>query len=360
MWSRSAAHGAKKQPGAVAAGNPSTFEPMPSWQQGVGQNAGHSTRSVSDIAFDADPNSGALIIVDGVQQQYGGTSFASPLFAATWARVIAAQGTAVGFAAPLIYQLPSSAFHDVTSGNNGGETAAVGWDYTTDFGSMIVANVVNDIDSGGGGGGGGGGNAVPTASNGAVTTSENTAVSGTLSASDSDGDTLTFSIVSQPSHGSVTLTNTATGAFTYTPNSNYYGSDSFTFEATDSVGQASNTATESVTVNQISNAVPTASNGAVTTSENTAVSGTLSASDSDGDTLTFSIVSQPGHGSVTLTNTATGAFTYTPNSNYYGSDSFTFEATDSVGQASNTGYRVGYSEPGRDRTVPKRLHHLHR
>ncbi len=223
-------------------GSPSTFEPMPSWQQGVGQNAGHTTRGVPDIAFDADPNSGALIIVDGVQQQYGGTSLASPLFVATWARVIAAQGTSVGFAAPLIYQLPSSAFHDVTSGNNGGETAAVGWDYTTGFGSMIVANVVNDIGSGGGGG-----NAVPTASNGAVTTSENTAVSGTLSASDSDGDTLTFSIVSQPSHGSVTLTNTATGAFTYT----HYGSDSFTFEATDSVGQASNTATESVTVNQV-------------------------------------------------------------------------------------------------------------
>ena len=98
--------------------------------------------------------------------------------------------------------------------------------------------------------GGGGGNAVPTASNGSVTTGENTTASGTLSASDSDGDTLTFSIVGQPGHGSLTLTNTATGAFTYTPSSNYYGSDSFTFKATDSAGQASNTATESVTVSQ--------------------------------------------------------------------------------------------------------------
>ncbi len=185
---------------------------------------------------------------------------------------------------------------------------------------------------------GGGGNAVPTANNGSVTTNENTAVSGTLSASDSDGDTLTFSIVSQPSHGTVSITNTSTGAFTYTPNSNYYGSDSFTFKATDSAGQASNTATESVTVNQSGggNAVPTASNGSVSTNENTAVSGTLSATDSDGDTLTFSIVGQPSHGSVSITNSSTGAFTYTPNSNYYGSDSFTFKATDSAGQASNT------------------------
>jgi len=184
----------------------------------------------------------------------------------------------------------------------------------------------------------GGSNSVPTASNGSVTTNENTAVSGTLSASDSDGDTLTFSIVSQPSHGTVSITNTSTGAFTYTPNSNYYGSDSFTFEATDSAGQASNTATESVTVIQAGggNAVPTASNGSVSTNENTAASGTLSASDSDGDTLTFSIVGQPSHGSVSITNSSTGTFTYTPNSNYYGSDSFTFEATDSAGQASNT------------------------
>jgi len=181
----------------------------------------------------------------------------------------------------------------------------------------------------------GSGNSAPTASNGSVSTTTGTAVSGTLSASDSDGDSLTFSIVSQPSHGSVSITNTSTGAFTYTPNSGYTGSDSFTFKATDSAGNASNTATESVTISS-SNTAPTASNGSVSTDENTAVSGTLSASDSDGDSLTFSIVSQPSNGSVSITNSSTGAFTYTPNSNYYGSDSFTFKATDSAGNASNT------------------------
>ncbi|MGH8126894.1 MAG: Ig-like domain-containing protein [Gammaproteobacteria bacterium] len=313
-------------------GSPSTFEAMPSWQQGVGQNAGHSTRGVPDVAFDADPNSGSKIIVDGQQQQYGGTSLASPLFVGTWARVIAAQGTSVGFAAPLIYQLPSSDFHDITSGSNGGESAATGWDYTTGFGSMIISDVVNDI-----GGGSGGGSNPPTASNGSVSTNENTAVNGTLSASDPNGDALTFSIENEPSHGSVSITNASTGAFTYTPNNNYSGSDSFTFEATDSAGLTSNTATESVTVNSSGggNNPPTASNGSITTNENTAKSGTLSASDPDGDALTFSIVSQPSHGSVSITNASSGAFTYTPNSNYYGSDSFTFKAND--GQAdSNT------------------------
>lgn len=94
----------------------------------------------------------------------------------------------------------------------------------------------------------GGGNTAPTASSGSVTTSAGTAISGTLSATDTDGDTMTFSIASNPSNGSVSLTNAATGAFTYTPNSGFSGSDSFTFEATDSAGNASNIATESITV----------------------------------------------------------------------------------------------------------------
>lgn len=181
-----------------------------------------------------------------------------------------------------------------------------------------------------------GSNTTPVANNGSVTTNENTAVSGTLSASDSDGDTLTFAIVTGPSHGTVSITNAATGAFTYTPASNYTGSDSFTFHATDSAGNVSNTATESVTINAVTNATPVANNGSVTTNENQAVSGTLSASDSDGDALTFAIVTNPSHGTVTITNSSTGAFTYTPASNYVGSDSFTFHATDSVGNVSNT------------------------
>jgi xanthomonalisin len=119
-------------------GSPSTFEPIPSWQVGVGQNAGHTTRGVPDIAFDADPNSGAKIIVNGSLAQYGGTSLASPLFVGFWARMIAAKGTGIGFAAPKLYQLPATAFHDVVSGSNGAETAAPGWDYTTGFGSIIM------------------------------------------------------------------------------------------------------------------------------------------------------------------------------------------------------------------------------
>ncbi len=305
-------------------GSPSTFEPMPSWQQGVGQNAGHTTRGVPDIAFDADPNSGSLIIVDGAQQQVGGTSLASPLFVGTWARVIATQSTKVGFAAPLIYLLPSSAFHDVTSGNNKGETAAAGWDYTTGFGSMIIANVVNAIS------------ATPFAANSAISTSQNTAVNGTLSASDPKGNPLTFSIVSQPNQGSTTLTNAATGAFTYMPNSNYSGSDSFTFTVKDTVsGLISNTAMVAI------NTPPVAGSLMFTTHVGQVLKGTLHAvAIPSSDALSYAGTSQPTHGTVTVDAT-TGAFTYTPKKSYSGSDSFTFTATDAVSGLSSSTATVG-------------------
>jgi subtilase family serine protease len=302
-------------------GSPSTFESMPTWQQNVGQNAGHSTRGVPDVAFDASPFSGALVIVDGAQQQIGGTSLASPLFVGTWARMLAAKGATLGFAAPLIYQAASANyagdFHDITSGNNSGETAAVGWDYTTGFGSIIANQFVNNL---------GGVVNPPVASNGSVSTTTNTPVNGTLTASGSG--TLTYAVVTNPAHGSVSITNASTGAFTYTPASGYNGSDSFTFDASNS-GGTSNVATESETVNTVVVNPPVASNGSVTTTAGTAVNGTLSASGTG--PLTFVIVANPAHGSVSITNAATGAFTYTPASGFSGSDSFTFDAQNSGG-----------------------------
>ena len=136
-------------------GSPSTFEAQPSWQNGVGQNAGSQYRGLPDVAFDASPVSGANVIVDGASQQIGGTSLASPLFVGVWARTLATKPS-LGFAAPLIYADAASHyatdFHDVTSGNNSGETAAVGWDYTTGFGSINIANFVANVAGGGGGG----------------------------------------------------------------------------------------------------------------------------------------------------------------------------------------------------------------
>lgn len=89
----------------------------------------------------------------------------------------------------------------------------------------------------------------PVAQNGTLTLDWNSSAKGTLNASDPDGNPLTFSIVSQPQHGEVTLNNAAIGGYTYTPHDGYFGSDSFTFKASDGILD-SNTAKVSITVKQ--------------------------------------------------------------------------------------------------------------
>jgi YVTN family beta-propeller protein len=161
-------------------------------------------------------------------------------------------------------------------------------------------------------------NAPPVANNQSVTTNMNTAKAITLTALDAEGDPLIYSIVAGPSHG--TLSGTPSN-LTYTPASGYSGADSFTFKVND--GNAdSNTATVSIKVN----APPVANDQSVTTNKDVAKAITLTATDPDGDSLTYSIVAGPSHG--TLGTLAGATVTYTPPSGYTGSDSFTFKAND--------------------------------
>lgn len=87
----------------------------------------------------------------------------------------------------------------------------------------------------------------PTATNGSATTTAGTAVSGTLTGG---GSGLTFTVTQAPGSGTAVITDATTGAFTYTPNAGFTGSDSFAFSVTSNTGTA--TATESVTVNAAS------------------------------------------------------------------------------------------------------------
>jgi kumamolisin len=218
----------------------------PSWQvgNGVPQNG---YRNTSDIAMDADPNTGYSVYEGGSWSVYGGTSFVAPQMAGLIAVKDSETGSRLGQANVLIYNDANTSnystdFNDITSGSNGAFSAGPGWNHPTGWGSPIATNLIAHL----------GGTtttvAVPTAQNGSVTTTEGQSVSGTLSASASGNPALTFQIVTQPSNGTVTLTNASTGAFTYTPNSGFTGTDSFTFDASDS-GGTSNTATETVTVN---------------------------------------------------------------------------------------------------------------
>ncbi len=164
-------------------------------------------------------------------------------------------------------------------------------------------------------------NTAPTAENQNVSVVEDTPKLITLTGSDPDlGDTLTFSIVASPAHGS--LSGTGAGQ-TYTPNSNYNGPDSFTFQIFDGTDY-SNVATISITVTPVNDA-PTANPQSVNVVEDTPTIITLTGSDPDGNALTFSIVTPPVNG--TLSGTGADR-TYTPNPNYTGPDSFTFKVND--------------------------------
>src|SRR5881394_3672870 len=145
-----------------------------------------------------------------------------------------------------------------------------------------------------------------------------------------DGDALNAVLVSQPTHGNLTLN--SNGSFSYIPAANYNGADSFTYKASD--GQAdSGIATVSITITGANDA-PVALNDSYTTPEDTQLTvvaaGILANdSDADGDTLSAILVSQPTHGVLTLSTN--GGFSYVPATNYNGSDSFTYRAND--GQA---------------------------
>src|SRR5207245_792651 len=121
------------------------------------------------------------------------------------------------------------------------------------------------------------------------------------------------------------------GSFTYTPVSNYFGADSFTYRASDGVVN-SGIATVSLTITNV-NRVPAATNDSYGLNKNSSLTvsapGVLSNdTDLDGDSLTAVLVATAAHASLTLT--AIGSFTYTPVSNYFGADSFTYRASDGV------------------------------
>ena len=189
------------------------------------------------------------------------------------------------------------------------------------------------------GGGTGPVNQPPVASNGTLTIDEGTAATGTLVANDPDGGSLTFGLVDvSNAHGTVTITDSATGAYSYTPDPDYSGPASFTFKASDGLAD-SNVATISITVNPVNDA-PTATSGSGSTAEDTALTGTLAATDPDGDDLTFSVVDGPTHGALTAFDPDTGAFTYTPAADYSGADSFTFKVNDGTVDSNTAAFGI--------------------
>ncbi|HEV8168083.1 MAG TPA: DNA/RNA non-specific endonuclease, partial [Pyrinomonadaceae bacterium] len=170
----------------------------------------------------------------------------------------------------------------------------------------------------------------PGTENQSATTEEDVPVEIILNAlSRFPNPTLTFTIMSQPAHG---VLSGSGPNFTYTPAPNFHGSDSFTFKVNDGGAQDSNTSTVDITVTEV-NDTPSANSQSVTTNSNTPVAITLTGNDLETafENLLFEVTVSPAHGSLS----GSGAnFTYTPNANYSGPDSFQFTVRDTGDGAS--------------------------
>ncbi|HEY7512239.1 MAG TPA: Ig-like domain-containing protein, partial [Vicinamibacteria bacterium] len=163
-------------------------------------------------------------------------------------------------------------------------------------------------------------NDAPVAASQALSTAEDTPLPVVLTATDVEGDGLSFAVMAGPQHGTLSGTGPS---LTYTPAPDYHGPDSFTFQANDGALD-SNVATVAIVVTPVNDA-PVAADQAVETAEDTAVAITLGAADADGDPLTYAVVAGPQHGTLSGTGPS---LTYTPAADYHGPDSFTFKAND--------------------------------
>ncbi|MBU5616083.1 tandem-95 repeat protein, partial [Psychrobacter sp. TAE2020] len=170
-------------------------------------------------------------------------------------------------------------------------------------------------------------NDLPVSTNTAITATEDTVAKGMLAkATDADGDALTYAIATNSANGKVVVGKD--GSYTYTPNADFNGSDSFTYTINDGKGGII-TQTANVTIAAVNDA-PVSENSIIGVAENIIDTGVLAeATDVDGDTLTYALSTEAANGTVTVN--ANGSYTYAPNTDFKGEDSFTYTVNDGQG-----------------------------
>jgi hypothetical protein len=158
-----------------------------------------------------------------------------------------------------------------------------------------------------------------------VTVNEDGEVEIKLEAAGPQGVVLTYGL-SRASRGK--LSEVKGNVVTYKPYRNYYGTDQFRFSAySKSPRLNSNYATVSITVNPLPDE-PFAQDVEAITMQNAPIEIDLVGFDADGDDLKYSVKSQPINGQLKLIDESRSVYLYTPEQNFAGEDSFTFDAND--------------------------------
>jgi large repetitive protein len=242
--------------------------------------------TIDVLSNDTDPDLDTLSI-DSVAQGSNGT--------------VTNNGTDIEYTPNADFNGTDSFTYNVSDSNGGTDTATVN----------VTIDPVNDD---------------PVADDDSADTDEETSVTIDVLNNDTDteSDDLSVESVTQGTHGSVVNNG---HDVTYTPDNGYMGTDSFTYTVSDGNGGA-DTATVNVTIDS-DNDNPVAESYTGTTPEHNAHNGQLEASDPDNDTLSFSIETDPGHGSVVVNSD--GSFEYTPDDDHTGLDTFEFRVDDGNG-----------------------------
>jgi hypothetical protein len=137
------------------------------------------------------------------------------------------------------------------------------------------------------------------------------------------GAPTSLAVTSGPLHGTYAISG---ASITYTPTTNYSGSDSFTYTAANG-GGTSAAATVSITINP---GLPIANNVSATVAYNS-TNNPISLSLTGGAATSVTVSTQAGHGTATASGTS---ISYTPTTGYSGSDSFQYTATNVSGTSS--------------------------
>jgi len=187
--------------------------------------------------------------------------------------------------------------------------------FTLAVGGVAATGTINDND--------------PIAVNdGPLSTDEDTPLTAIkVLANDFDPDDDPLTVTSATSNQGTVAIN-PDGTLDFTPNQNFNGPATITYTITDGNGGTSS-ATVAINVNPVNDA-PVANDASIITDEDTPINGSLpAATDVDGDEIIYALGTAAAHGTVSIG--ADGTYTYTPNANYHGSDSFTYTVSDDQG-----------------------------
>ena len=263
-----------------------------------------ATVTIDALANDSDPdNSDSLTISSVTQGSYGGlVSFTAGSL------VYDPNGQ---FDALLLGESTTDTFSYTVSDNNG--TTA----------TTTVTVTINGISAG---------NRAPLAEDNTLQTDEDTPLPITAAEllandSDPDGDALVIISITQPANGM--LTPNGDGSWSYAPNANFNGTDSFSYTVSDGQGGTA-TADVIITVSPVNDA-PTADTDNYEATEGTPLTITIASllandADIDGDVLSVTDLLQPADGS--LVNNGNGTLTYTSDIEFIGEDTFSYRAND--------------------------------